>query len=212
MLNVSHRVLVLAPHTDDGELGSGGTIARFIAEGKSVFYVAFSAAGNSVPEGFPRDILKREVHQATKVLGIPTSNLKVLSYPVRNFPSVRQQILEDMLALRKEINPDLVLLPSLTDTHQDHQVIAQEGFRAFKFTTMLGYEMLWNNRSFPGDAYIVFGEEQLQKKIEALKCYQSQQSRLYFDEEFLRAWARTRGTLVAQKYAEAFEVIRWVLH
>ena len=65
------NVLVLAPHTDDGEFGCGGTMARLIEDGARVTYAAFSTAAKSVPEGFPRDILKHEVRAATGILGIP---------------------------------------------------------------------------------------------------------------------------------------------
>jgi LmbE family N-acetylglucosaminyl deacetylase len=56
----------LAPHTDDGELGAGGFISKLVDEGAEVFYMAFSTAEESVPEGFPKDILKTEVKAATK--------------------------------------------------------------------------------------------------------------------------------------------------
>ena len=64
------RVLAISTHTDDVELGAGGTVARWIEEGKEVFYVAFSIAEESVPEGLPKDILEQEVREATRVLGI----------------------------------------------------------------------------------------------------------------------------------------------
>ncbi|MER3409204.1 MAG: hypothetical protein C4306_03670, partial [Thermoleophilia bacterium] len=64
------RVLVLAPHTDDGELGCGGTMARLVEEGAEVRYVAFSIAVKSLPPGFPPDTLAREVREATRELGI----------------------------------------------------------------------------------------------------------------------------------------------
>ena len=57
MITNCKNILVLAPHTDDGELGLGGTISRLIEDGKKVTYVAFSTAQQSVPEGFPKDIL-----------------------------------------------------------------------------------------------------------------------------------------------------------
>ena len=55
------KILILAPHTDDGELGCGGSIARFIEEGKDVYYVAFSTAEESVEHGLPKNILEIEV-------------------------------------------------------------------------------------------------------------------------------------------------------
>ena len=74
MITNCKNILVLAPHTDDGELGLGGTISRLIEDGKKVTYVAFSTAQQSVPEGFPKDILKTEVKQATQTLGIEPEN------------------------------------------------------------------------------------------------------------------------------------------
>ena len=205
------KVLILAPHTDDGEFGCGGTMARFVAESKQVWYVAFSAAEKSVPEEYPQDILRKEMTEALEVVGIPQEHRLILSYPVREFSLHRQAILDDMIKLAERIKPDIVFLPSSHDTHQDHQTIAQEGFRAFKRTTMLGYEIPWNNLTFPTQTFIFLNEEHLSKKIMALKCYRSQQARLYSSEEFIRSLAQTRGTQIGSKYAEAFELIRWVI-
>lgn len=211
MLKFSKRILILAPHTDDGELGCGATIAKFIDEGICVFYVAFSSAEKSVPEGMPPDILKKEVQEATAVLGILKENLIIFDFEVRNFPSVRQEILEKMISLKKEINPNVIFLPSTYDTHQDHKTISEEAFRAFKDSTMLGYELPWNNLTFTTNCFITIKEECLQKKIDALKCYKSQSFRGYATEEVIRSLARIRGTQVGCKYAEVFEVIRWVI-
>ena len=54
------NILVLAPHTDDGEFGCGGSIAKFLEDGDNVYYIAFSTAKKSVPEGLPQDILEKE--------------------------------------------------------------------------------------------------------------------------------------------------------
>jgi N-acetylglucosamine malate deacetylase 1 len=205
------KILVLAPHTDDGEFGCGGAINKWIEEGHKVYYVAFSSAEKSVPEGFPKNILKKEVREATGVLGIPSSNLILLDYEVRNFPRVRQEILEDMIRLENKIKPEIVLLPSTFDTHQDHQVVSQEGFRAFKKRAILGYEVPWNNLTFNTNAFIFLEERHLEKKLASLKCYLSQFGRNYATEEFVRCLAITRGTQIGAKYAETFEVIRWIL-
>jgi LmbE family N-acetylglucosaminyl deacetylase len=210
MPKLAKRALVLAPHTDDGELGCGGTIARFISQGVEVFYAAFSWAEKSVPEGMPSDILKKEVKEATTVLGISPSNLILFGLEVRNFPSLRQEILEEMIKLKKELNPDIVFLPSTNDTHQDHKTISEEGFRSFKSRTMLGYEVPWNNLVFTTSCFFGLEEAWLHKKIEALRCYRSQAGKDYASEEFVRSLARTRGTQVGMRYAEAFESIRLV--
>ncbi len=210
-LGYATQALVIAPHTDDGEFGCGGTIARLIEEGTEVHYVALSIAEDSVPKGLPRDILATEVAEATRELGIDAEHLRVERFPVRRFPEFRQQILELLVDLNKRISPDLVFIPSSTDTHQDHQVVSQEGFRAFKRTTILGYEVPWNNLTFSTNAFFFLENLHLDAKLRSLRCYVSQLGREYVDEQFIRSLARTRGVQIGAEYAESFEVIRLVL-
>lgn len=211
MLNNHNNILVLAPHTDDGELGLGGTIRHLIELGKKVTYVAFSTAQQSVPEGFSKDILKTEVKQATAKLGIPSENLIIYNYEVRKLGYVRQEILEELIRLRKSSDFDLVFIPSLHDIHQDHTTIAQEGLRAFKNTTLLGYELIWNNLTFNTQCFIKLEKHHIEYKIEALKEYKSQGNRDYLSAEFIFSLAKARGVQAGCSYAEAFEVIRLFL-
>lgn len=205
------RALVLAPHTDDAELGCGGTIARLLERGVEVYLVAFSAAERSVPPGLPRDTLRREQALAAKSLGLDGDHLRVLDFPVREFPRLRQEVLEEMVSLESQLRPDLVLLPSTRDTHQDHQVIAQEGFRAFKRHTVLGYDLPWNTVDFPAQCFVPLEERHLRAKIRAVGRYRSQGFRPYSSRAFLQGWARMRGVQAGCEYAEAFEVVRWLM-
>lgn len=209
---ISHfkKVLVLAPHTDDGELGAGGTICRLIESGVEVYYAAFSTAAESVPEGFPKDILKQEVKIATAELGIVESNLFVYNYAVRKLNYARQEILEELVKLKNQFTFDLVLLPSLNDIHQDHATVAQEGLRAFKNITVLGYELIWNNVTFKTQCFVILNEFHIEKKINSLKKYKSQAHREYISDHFIRSLAITRGVQIGAQYAEAFEIIRQV--
>lgn len=205
------RVLVLAPHTDDGEFGCGGTIAKFVQAGHEVHYVAFSSAEKSVQQQYPRDVLRKEVMDATAALSIPADNVQVLNFEVRDFPANRQELLEVMVKLQQQISPDMVFLPSTADTHQDHQTISSEGFRAFKKTTMLGYELPWNNLNFTTNVFIHLTQEQVDLKAAALAKYESQADRPYATSEFVISLARIRGTQTGAQYAETFEAIRWVM-
>ena len=207
---INDRILVLAPHTDDGELGCGGTISRMVEEGREVYYAAFSTAAESVPPPFPPDILEKEVREGTKVLGIPAANLLVYKYRVRHLPHMRQEILEELVRMKREIDPATVFLPSAQDLHQDHQTIHLEGLRAFKTVTVLGYELPWNNLSFDYRHFCILTRAHVQTKVAALRCYQSQQHRSYTQEDFIWSWARTRGGQIMVEYAEAFDVLRWV--
>ncbi|MGI8421047.1 MAG: PIG-L deacetylase family protein [Gaiellaceae bacterium] len=210
MIGAWERVLVLAPHTDDGEFGCGGTMARLADAGAEVRYVAFSIATRSLPEGYPPDTLAREVREATAELGIPPERLTVHDFDVRTFPEHRQDILELLVELWEEWKPDAVFQPSLHDIHQDHQVIAAEGLRAFKRTTILGYEIPWNNFDFAYQAYFALEEHHIDRKVAALAHYASQQHRRYCDPEYVRSVARTHGINVNRDYAEVFQVYRVV--
>jgi N-acetylglucosamine malate deacetylase 1 len=206
---MTKKVLVISPHTDDGELGCGGSIAKFIDEGYEVDYVALSCCEKSVPPEYPRDILSREVKEATKILGI--SQPILFSFEVREFPKLRQEILDALIRLRNKLQPDIVFTPSRFDTHQDHKTTVEETMRAFKKCTLLGYEQPWNNITFNTLAFIPLKEEYVSKKVDALNCYKTQKGRAYLNEDFVRGLAITRGTQIEEKYAEAFEVIKWVI-
>jgi LmbE family N-acetylglucosaminyl deacetylase len=205
------KVLILAPHTDDGEFGCGGTISKLIENKTEVHYIAFSSCDESLPPGLPRDTLAMELRAAASSLKIPKLNVRLLNYPVRKFARYRQEILEDMVKLNREIKPDAVFLPSTYDTHQDHNTISNEGFRAFKRTTILGYELPWNNINFKIGCFILLNEKHVVEKTKAIKCYKSQESRDYSKSETVRSLLITRGTQIGSLYAEAFEVIRLVV-
>ena len=207
MLNPK-KILVLAPHTDDGELGCGGSMARFCAEGREVYYAAFCLCAKSLPANLPADTLAHECKNATAHLGIASKNLILFNYEVRELPQFRQQVLEELLKLNKDINPDMVLLPAASDVHQDHQVIHQEGMRAFKNTTFAGYELPWNNYSFRTNFFMKLTATEINKKVEALQFYKSQSHRNYMQKDFIESLAKVRGVQCNNEFAETFELYK----
>jgi LmbE family N-acetylglucosaminyl deacetylase len=210
LMNSMRRVLVLAPHTDDAELGCGGTIARLLRDGVDIFVAAFSTAEESLPPGAAPSRLQDEFLAAMQTLGIPRNHTLVFGYPVRRLSYYRQELLEELVKLRSEINPTMVFLPSASDLHQDHQVLNAEGLRCFKDMTIWGYELPWNNIGFPAQAFVTLERCDLQAKWDALQAYKSQfeLGRPYFSWEFIEGLARVRGVQVKNPYAEAFEVMR----
>jgi LmbE family N-acetylglucosaminyl deacetylase len=143
-------------------------------------------------------------------LGIARDAVSVLGFPVRHFPSVRQEILEIFVRLSREFRPDLVLLPSSFDTHQDHATTFHEGFRAFKHATLLGYELPQNLISFDNSAFVQLSEADMERKIQALENYKSQGFRPYSARDFILGLARVRGVQCNAPYAEAFEAVRLI--
>lgn len=206
------KILVLGPHTDDGELGCGGLMAKRVEQGCDVTYAVFSSCRRLRPEGQPKDILKREVREAVKILGLdPERKLILFDYEVRTFPQFRQEILEDMVKLRDRLEPDLVLCPSVNDVHQDHSTVCMEAVRCFKKQSILCYEEPWNNITFSTNAFEKLHKRHVDRKVQALMAYKSQRHRTYLCEEAIRGLALTRGAQLEGGYAEAFEVIRWML-
>lgn len=203
MLN-TQNILVLAPHTDDGELGCGASIAKYISEGKQVTYIAFSTCSQALPTHLPQDTLLTECKAATKALGI--EELIFFDFEVRKLLFHRQEILEELIRINQQVQPQTVFLPAEHDVHQDHQVIFAEGLRAFKNCNVLGYELPWNNFRFQPTYFEKVTAEHLAAKQKALQEYHSQSHRKYMGEDFIRSLATVRGLQANAAYAEAFEI------
>lgn len=194
------NVLIVSAHTDDCELGCGGTVARLVKEGNNVRSLAFSYAN--------QEILKSETATAMQILGV--TDYTILDFELRNFLKHRQEILQILYEYDKKIDFDMVFVPARFDLHQDHQVVTQEATRAFKRCTVLGYELPWNNIQFTTNYFVRLQKTEVDKKVKALKCYDSQMKKNYFDEDFTRGLLKVRGVQVQTSFAEAFEVIRLV--
>ena len=208
---MKQKILVLAPHTDDGELGCGGTIIKHMEEGAEIHIAVFSSCQQSVPNGYPADILKTEFKMSMADIGVPEKQQYLMDYPVRHFPEFRQDILDEMIVLGRNICPDIVMIPSPHDIHQDHSTVANEAMRAFKKTCILGYELPWNNYTFNNQTFSVIEAHHVEKKIHALQHYKTQQMRNYFQPEYQWAIVRTHGAQINVQYAEVFETIRWIM-
>lgn len=202
------RIILLCSHVDDGEYGAGGTTVRAVEEGAQVYYVSFSYAEKSLKSGFSLGDIKKECTASNKILG--TYREINYDFEVRLFSAERQTILEEMVSLANNIKPDIVFTPSTYDTHQDHQVICEESFRAFKRCSILGYEMIQNNREFSGSFFVELCDRHVKTQLLALDCYKSQKIKKNGDTDFLVHLARTRGTQIYREYAECFEVIRLI--
>lgn len=204
------KILILAPHTDDGEFGCGGTIAKHVENQDEVWYIAFSTCKESLPQGYTVETITNELYEATQTLGINRENVIVLDYPVRRFAEHRQDILEDIIKYRKQINPDIIYSPSIHDTHQDHNVIAEEARRAFKNVSIYAYEVPWNNFTFNNQRFSVLNPSHVEKKLNAILCYRSQNGRAYSSDEYIKGQVKYHGVQVNREYAEVFEVVREV--
>jgi LmbE family N-acetylglucosaminyl deacetylase len=206
------NVLLLSPHTDDVELGCGGTVAKFTEEGHNILWVVFSTAEESLPPGLPPNTLREEFAAVIRDLGMGEENYRVFDFRVRHLDEHRQEILEELVRTREDFRPDIVVGPSLKDFHQDHRVIANEMVRAFKTSSsIVCYELPWNQVAFDTQLFVTLDSRHMARKSAILKNYRSQlvKAKAYFSEEFVYGLARVRGLQCDSEYAEAFEVVRW---
>ena len=193
------NALILSPHTDDAELGCGGTISKMIEDGWHVHVMYFSAVGDRYPN------LAEEAANSGKILGVTH---EILDFETRFFPRDRQAILQTLYDHSRKNQYDIVFTPTTTDIHQDHGVVTSEAKRAFRNCTLLGYELPWNNLSVSLNCFIPLKERHVKKKILALDCYNSQKHNPYFNEKFFRSVVKMRGVQLANEYAEGFETIK----
>lgn len=208
MILSKKKILALAPHPDDIEFGCGASVHKWISQGAEVWYAAFSSCDKSLPENFPKGEIYRELDVSSKELGVKGDHLFKFNFEVRDFPRDRQAILERIVQLRKEHQPDLVLVPSRDDIHQDHKVICEEAIRAFKHSSILGYELGWNLFETHLNYFEEVEQQNLDAKKSAIKAFKTQESRAYAHPDFMENLAKLRGGQTGVALAEAFEIIR----
>lgn len=212
MIDFRHKkVVLLAPHTDDVELGMGGTLDKIRRDVAELHLFTFGNAVASLPDNFSPNTLLDEQKASWDCLGQDEKKLTSYDFPVRDFVSVRQDILQCLVDINRSIKPDCVFCPAQNDVHQDHNVITNEAKRAFKRNSIIGYELPWNYFQNPlENLCIELSNANLSRKIELLSLFESQKTKSYFDQDFIRGWAKYNGVRTGFQHAEIFEIIRIV--
>ena len=198
-------VLAIAPHIDDVELGVGATIHNLVRE-NNVFYV-----GLSLPPLVERAVFMPEFEDSVKHLGIQRDQIILRDYDPRNLFDARSEILQLFYDLNQKLKPNLVFLPNSKDIHQSHEVVFAEGRRAFKYGTILGYELPWNSMAFSMDVFITVAREDVDAKVAAMHAYKTQKHRMFFANNIVHDLAHVRGKQIGHEYAECFEMIRMIV-
>lgn len=192
------KYLFIGCHTDDIELCCGGTLARMIDYGHECTVLVLSHEYNGVS-------LMGEFLDSMK--GLKPDFITIKDFPSRHFFEYRQQIL-DLLVTFKDY--DFVFTHSCADFHQDHSVVGFESQRAFKHANLITYQGDWNQRNFKKNYFVELFRQNIEKKLEALNCYKSQQNRAYMHPDYIWANALNNGVISGTKYAEAFELINYL--
>ena len=212
------RVLCLSPHPDDVEFGLGATLHKYrgMYEGKLIVFSDRSATRGEVHN-------ERDQQSSAQVLGFRESQvlfidqlgLEIDRMKIRFFGTEenRDRIRLIVSSLVEEFAPDLVFVPALNDTMQDHQALGEEVVRvASGQTSVLGYEVQRSNRRFQPNVFIDVSFTDIDAKIRALDCFTEFTNRYYFEEHNIRALANVRALNAGYSgYAEAFELYRMMI-
>ncbi|HEX9386442.1 MAG TPA: PIG-L deacetylase family protein [Anaerolineales bacterium] len=199
------RVLFLGAHPDDIELGCGALL-HHIAKQTDVLCVTLSDNQKN-PD---LQNVKSEHFDAMAMLGVPKENIVLGPFTTRVFPDSRQEILEYFLSLRRDFQPDLIFVHSKQDVHQDHLTMTDESLRAFRGITVLGFDVVRSSYGFFPHFLVEVTEEDVNKKIEALACYETYRDRYYFNRELTRSIMVRHGALAECPFAEGFDILRIV--
>ena len=199
------RVLFLGAHPDDIELGCGALLHHIV---KQTDVLCVTLSDNQKNPDLQN--VKGEHFASMAVLGVPGEKVVFGPFTTRVFPDSRQEILEYFLSLRRDFNPDLIFVHSKQDVHQDHLTMTDESLRAFRGITVLGFDVVRSSYGFFPHFLAEVTEEDVEKKIEALACYETYRDRYYFNRELTRSIMIRHGALAECPFAEGFDILRIV--
>ena len=200
-----NRVLFLGAHPDDIELGCGALLHQMV---RHTEVLCVTLSDNQKNPDLKQ--VKNEHLDAMAVLGVPEERIVLGPFTTRVFPDARQEILEYFLSLRRDFKPDLIFVHSKHDVHQDHLTMTDEALRAFRGITVLGFDVVRSSYGFFPHFIVEVTEEDVNKKIEALACYETYRDRYYFNSELTRSIMVRHGALAERPFAEGFDILRIV--
>ena len=216
------KVLILSPHADDEILGCGGFISKFSKQNYHINVLILTNANEGAPEIYPPDEIKRVRNEAkiannfigTKKLffeNLPAINLN--NYPIYKISdTINKYILN--------INPEIILIPSANDIHDDHKIIfkaAKVSMRPNKKSNLkkiLSYEVLseteWNENGklFNPNYFVVLNKVDIKNKVKAFLKYKSQVKKFPHprSKEAIINLSRVRGSQAFVEFAEAYRI------
>lgn len=216
------KILILSPHADDEILGCGGFIAKYSKKNYDISVLILTNANNGAPEIYSSNVIKKvrnEAKTANNFIGtkklyfenLPALNLT--NYPIYKISNIITKYID-------KIKPEIVLIPSSNDIHDDHKIIFRAAKVSMRFNkksslkTILSYEVLseteWNEdeKAFNPNYFVSLSRSELNKKIKAFLKYKSQVKKFPHprSKEGIKNLSRLRGGSVFVEYAEAFKV------
>ena len=221
---MNKKVLILSPHADDEILGCGGFISKYSKKNYFINVLILTNANKGAPEIYSSKKIKdirNEARISNNFIGtkklffeeLPALNLS--NYPIYRIANIINKYIE-------EINPEIVLIPSINDINEDHKIIfkaAKVAMRPNKknnIKKILSYEVLseteWNEdeKPFNPNYFVSLDKSDINKKVKAFLKYKSQAKKFPHprSKEAIFNLSKVRGSKVFMRHAEAFKVER----
>jgi len=197
------KVLIVAPHADDAELGCGG-----VAQVLSRQDVKVSAMILGAPRG-SEDVWIEEAKKANEVLNYGRLCLPQYPYMALQFHARTMEITKFIQTEVDQSDIDVVFCPARDDDHQDHQVVLEACRVAACGKSLIGYITPNRRTNVSPNWFVPITHQQLNTKVEACHCYRRVRNSPYFESAILRAQAQFYGALCREPYAEGF-IIEWL--
>lgn len=202
------KILCLGSHSDDIEIGCGGTILRLSEQYPSceLHWVVFNAIG----------VREAEARRAAELFGGPRLKNPLLKGLQDGFmPYVGGEVKAVFEKELKQLSPDLIFTHNGNDAHQDHRLISELTWNTFRDHLILEYEI----PKYDGDmgrpsVFVPLEREICEKKVRHLmEAFQSQQAKRWFQPDTFFSLMRLRGMECnsSSGYAEAFYCRKLVL-
>jgi LmbE family N-acetylglucosaminyl deacetylase len=196
------RILALGAHSDDIEIGCGGTLLRLASEqpGMEVRWVVFCST--------PERAAEARASASAFLEGVPRREVVVREYRDGFLPYCGGEVKEEFEALKREFSPDLVFTHYRQDRHQDHRLVSDLTWNTWRDHLILEYEIPKYDGDFGSpNLFACLPAPTLERKIGLLmKHFASQAGRAWFTADLFRAVARVRGmeSAAPEGFAEAF--------
>jgi LmbE family N-acetylglucosaminyl deacetylase len=202
-------VLAIGAHSDDIEIGCGGTILGLAERypALEVVWVVLSADTARAAEARS---------SATEFLaGVSHARVLVEDFPDAFFPHDDGTLRGFFERLKAEVQPDLIFTHRRADSHQDHRIVCDLTWNTFRDSVILEYEIPKYDGELPApNLYVPVSEPHARRKVEAImRCFATQRERHWFTDDLFLAMLRIRGMEAnsASRYAEAFTCRKLVL-
>jgi LmbE family N-acetylglucosaminyl deacetylase len=205
MLFHGKKICFIGAHPDDIELGCGAFISNITGKTEILCVTLSDNQKNPVLSN-----LVEEHQHSMAILGVPGDHVRLENFVTRRFPELRQEILEYLYRLNREYQPDIVFTHTRADIHQDHQQTTEEVLRAFRGTTVLGFDALRSSYGFFPHFLVEVSAADVERKIQSLSAYSTYNDKYYFSEAVLRATLIRHGALAERQFAEGFDILRIV--